>query len=67
MSLHQTGSEYITAVAKASPAVAVVAAEGAGLTLGDWVLIATLIYTVLQTAHLIYKFIEDRRNGSQRD
>lgn len=65
VSLQHTSGEYIAAVGKATPPLAVVGVEAAGLTLQDWVLISTLVYTVLQTVHLIYKFWKDRRNGSK--
>ena len=53
--------EALSAFGKASPPIAVTASVGAGLTLQDWVLIATLAYTLLQAAHLIYKFFKERR------
>ena len=42
--------------AKAIPPVAVVAATASGMTLNDWVLVVTLIYLVLQIAHLLFKW-----------
>jgi hypothetical protein len=46
--------EYITAVTKASPPVAVTGISLAGVSLNEWVLIATLLYTILQISFLLY-------------
>ena len=56
----QIQSEYAAAVYKITPGVAVTTATIAGVTLQEWVLIATLIYTVLQTALLIKKWWRER-------
>lgn len=53
-------SEYAAAAYKITPAVSVATATVAGVTLQEWVLIATLIYTVLQTALLIRKWWKER-------
>ena len=60
MSLEHHASESIYAAGKASPALAVTGATVAGVDLQTWVLIATLVYTVLQVALLVYNFIKDR-------
>lgn len=65
MSLHNNLDEYVSAVGKTVPPVAVTSATVVGWSLQDWVLTATLIYTVLQTVHLIYKFFKDRRERRQ--
>lgn len=66
MSAHEYSIEVINAAGKASPPVAITGVAAAGYDLQSWVLIATLIYTVLQTLALVYKFIKDRkRNGSE--
>lgn len=65
MTLPNIGGEYIAAAGKASPAIAVATATASGLALQDWVLAATLFYTVLQTALLIHNFIKARRNGGK--
>ena len=57
----ERGSEYLSAIGKAAPPIAVSTAAGAGMSLQDWVLIATLVYTLLQTAYLVYKFVRDHR------
>lgn len=61
MSLAIDSGEYIAAAGKASPPLAVSGVMAVGLSLQDWVLIATLVYTVLQTAVLIHKFIKGRK------
>lgn len=50
-------------VGKASPPLAVSGVVAAGWTLQDWVLLATLLYTVIQIVLTIYKFIRGRNNG----
>lgn len=65
MTLPTTGGEYIAAAGKASPAITVAVATVSGLALQDWVLAATLFYTVLQTVLLIYNFFKARRNGGK--
>jgi hypothetical protein len=47
---HEIFSEAI----KASPPVTVVSMALGGITLQDWVLIATLIYTLMQAGWFIY-------------
>lgn len=63
MSLSDTGSEYVAALGKAAPPLTVAGVSVTGMTLQDWVLVTTLIYTVLQTAVLVSKFFRDRRGG----
>ena len=46
---------------KASPPLTVTAAALSGLSLEQWVMIATLVYTVLMTLHLLYKWMKDIR------
>lgn len=65
MSLQHTGGEYVTAIGKVVPAIAVTSATVAGMALQDWVLIATLVYTVLQTILLIRNFFKGKRDGSE--
>lgn len=55
MSQHHEG---LVEAVKSSPAVTTAGALLAGYTLQDWVLITTLIYTLLQIGWLVYsKFI----------
>jgi hypothetical protein len=63
VSLASDSGEYIAAAGKATPPLAVSGVMVAGLSLQDWVLTATLVYTALQTALLIYNFIKRKRNG----
>lgn len=64
---HLTGVEYVTEVTKLSPPVVVSGSLVAGLDLQSWVLIATLVYTVLQIVISLHKFLKDRNedNGSE--
>lgn len=65
--LENNGSEFMTAGAKAAPPVAVLAADTAGLSLEQWVFIATLIYLALQSIYLLYKFGRDLRAGAREN
>lgn len=49
-----TTSELAGEITKAAPPVSVAGLSLAGVGLSDWVLVMTLIYTVLQTAWFIY-------------
>jgi len=50
--------EIIASTVKtAPPAVVSVTSAVAGVSLVDWVLIATLVYTLLQIVHLIVKWV----------
>lgn len=53
--------EYLVGAGKLAPPAVVTSVASAGYSLQDWVLIATLIYTVLQTAVLLYKFYHNRK------
>lgn len=55
--------EYAGAMGKAAPPIAVSTAAIAGLSLQDWVLVATLAYTLLQIALLIRKFFREKDHG----
>lgn len=60
MNLESHATEYAAAAGKASPPIVVSGAAVAGISLQDWVLTATLIYTVLQIGLLIYNFTKKR-------
>lgn len=60
MSLESQGGEFAVAAGKATPPLTVAGAAIAGIPLQDWVLIATLIYTVLQIGALIHGFLKKR-------
>lgn len=49
-------SDLAAEAAKATPPITVVGATVAGFPLNDLVLAATLVYVVLQTAFLLYKW-----------
>lgn len=67
MSVQEYSVDIANAAAKVSPPLTVTGVAAAGYSLQEWVLIATLVYTILQTAHLIWKFFKDRKadNGSE--
>lgn len=66
MSLNSSHStEAVFAAGKASPPLAVTGLTIAGTDLQTWVLVATLIYTVLQAAVLVYNFVNDRRKPKE--
>jgi hypothetical protein len=55
VALPDQAGEYFAAAGKASPPVAIIGITEAGVTLQDWVLIATLLYTLLQISLLAWK------------
>lgn len=56
-------SEVAAEVAKASVPVGVSLASLGGMTLHDWVMLATLGYIVLQAAFLVYKWMRLAARG----
>lgn len=52
---HENYNELAVAAAKLSPPLTIAAVTVAGATLQDWVLTATLLYTVLQIGLLVRK------------
>lgn len=63
-----TNHEFVTEAAKAAPAVTVGSLTLFGVGLSDWVLLATLLYTVMQIGFLLRdKWYKPRkaRNGSK--
>lgn len=50
---HAQNHEVVSEVAKATPPITVASLSLYGISLQDWVLIATLIYTVIATFFLI--------------
>lgn len=52
--------EVSHAVVSSTPPAAISAAIIAGLTLDDWVKIATLVYLGIQGLYLLYKFWRER-------
>lgn len=58
MSQHQQNMETVgSAIAKLSPPAGVVAVQAAGWGLQDWVLVATLAYTVLMIGKLVWDWL----------
>lgn len=53
---HELTRDVGVALAKLSPPVTV-----AALTLNEWVAIATIVYLVIQIAHLVWKWRRDAR------
>ncbi|API58451.1 hypothetical protein BSL82_03340 [Tardibacter chloracetimidivorans] len=60
---HQSTGEYLMDATKAAPPVAVSTAALAGMSLQDWVLVATLVYTVIQTALALYRAYRNHKDG----
>lgn len=57
MSQSQHAESIGTAVLKLTPPAGVVTAAAAGMTLQDWVWAATLVYTSLMTAKLVWDWL----------
>lgn len=57
-------NEYAVGAAKSAPPVFVSGLAIAEAHLNSIVLVATLVYTLLQIALLIRKYLKDRKNGS---
>lgn len=60
LNIETQAGDYAAAATKASPPLLVSGAAIAGMSLQDWVLAATLIYTLLQTVLLVRKFVKER-------
>lgn len=65
--VEQHRAEAAVEAIKSAPAAAVATAGMAGVTLNDAVLIATLIYVVLQIGYLAFKWIRCVRAGNHKD
>lgn len=53
---------------KAAPPIAVtVASTVSGITLNEWVAIATITYIVLQTGYLLWKWVKEFRYGRPKN
>ena len=53
------GRESVLASVKVAPPVAALMTEGAGFTLNDWVLVATLVYLAAQIGYLAWRWWRD--------
>jgi len=60
-------NDVVASAAKASIPISVVGVHLVGYTLADWVLIFTLIYTVLQTVFLIRDKLFRRRKSRKEE
>lgn len=56
-------NEYVVGAAKSAPPVLVLGLSVAEAHLNSIVLVATLIYTLLQTVMLARKYLKERKNG----
>ena len=65
MTNHENYNELAVAAAKMSPPVTVAAATVAGASLQDWVLAATLVYTVLQIILLVRKTWKEHKKQKE--
>lgn len=54
-------SDVLQAAGKSAPPVLYVGVQLAGISLPDWVAIATLVYIVLQAAYLIWRWRRQAR------
>lgn len=57
--------EVAMATAKLTPPITVTGMTLAGYTLQDWVLLATLVYTVLQICITVYRLYKEHRGTKQ--
>lgn len=57
----EASTELVSASVKMAPPAGIAGAVFLGMTLADWVMAATLFYTVLQIGVLIYKFNKENR------
>ncbi len=65
MTNHEHYNELAVATAKMSPPITVAAATVAGASLQDWVLAATLVYTVLQIILLVRKTWKEHKKQKE--
>ena len=56
-----TAAETVSGVVKAAPAVSVSAASALGANLQNWVYVVTIVYIVLQSTFLIYRWVRSHR------
>jgi antibiotic biosynthesis monooxygenase (ABM) superfamily enzyme len=65
----QTETTYVDALTKSSPSVLVTGLTLGGFSLNEWVLILTLVYTLLQTYFLVrdkaYRPWKERRDAAR--
>jgi hypothetical protein len=56
--------DFFSETAKAVPPLAVIAVQKTGLTLQDWVFIATLLYIALQAGWLVWRWWRAARSAN---
>ena len=56
-----TSQEQLASVAKAAPPITITGMTIVGIPVQDWVLIMTLVYTILQILIIARRFMMDRR------
>lgn len=61
MSLDMIGRQVAGEVLRASPSLAAVLAAMIGIPLQSWVYIAAIVYTVAQTAYLVWRWAREWR------
>lgn len=59
------GPDVLTSSAKAAPPVAVSLLAATGMAMQDWLLLLTIVYTVLQIAWLVYKVVRAHTSGGR--
>lgn len=67
MSHHDTAAQISTEVMKAAPPITVSALTFYGVELSQWVLLMTLIYTVIQIVLTLEKRFRKRKDQSDED
>ena len=55
-----TAQEQLAEIAKATPPVAVTTMKFAGVQVSDILIILTIVYTVLQTLYIVWRFFQSR-------
>ena len=56
-----TSQEQLTVAAKAAPPITITGMTIVGIPIQDWVLMMTLVYTILQILIIARRFMMDRR------
>lgn len=57
-------NEVLTEALKSAPPVSIVGATVAGVSLEEWVLVLTALYTLLQLAYFLRKRYKEYKDGS---
>lgn len=59
-----TKNEVLTEALKSAPPISVAGATIAGISLQEWVLVLTAVYTLLQLAYFLRKRYKEYQDGS---